>query len=63
MLWYATVLFKNNNNEDFKVTFFNTAVTETRSKKKNLKPRSFNFFALTFSKKTLPGNNLKDWKQ
>ena len=31
MLWYATVLFKNDNNEDLKVTFFNTAVTETRS--------------------------------
>ena len=34
MLWYATVLFKNDNNEDFKLTFFNTAITEINSFKK-----------------------------
>ena len=34
MLWYATVLFKNDNNENFKLTFFNTAITEINSFKK-----------------------------
>ena len=34
MLWYATVLFKNDHNEDFKLTFFNTAITEINSFKK-----------------------------
>ena len=34
MLWYATVLFKNDNNGDLKLTFFNTAITEINSFKK-----------------------------
>ena len=34
MLWYATVLFKNDNNKDLKLTFFNIAVTEINSFKK-----------------------------
>ena len=34
MLWYATVLFKNDNNEDLKLTFFNTAITEINSFKR-----------------------------
>ena len=34
MHWYATVLFKNDNNEDFKLTVFDTAVTEISSFKK-----------------------------
>ena len=38
MLWYATVLFKNGNNKDLKLTFFNTAVTEINSfKRENTK--------------------------
>ena len=33
--WHATVLFKNNNNNgDLKLTFFNTAITEINSFKK-----------------------------
>ena len=34
MLWYSTVLLKNDNNEDLKLTFFNTAITEINSFKK-----------------------------
>ena len=34
MHWYATVLFKSDNNEDFKLTVFDTAVTEISSFKK-----------------------------
>ena len=34
MLCYATVLFENDNNEDLKLTFFNKAITEINSFKK-----------------------------
>ena len=36
MHWYATVLFKNDNNKDFTLTVFNTAFKEISSFKKEI---------------------------
>ena len=36
MHWYATVLFKNDNNKDFTLTVFDTAIKEITSFKKEI---------------------------